>query len=281
MEDAEGEIMARDYRQGIVKQMRAEWDSIARRNPFFGVDSSPEFERIEEGDEELFWVKGEELTHRFLSELELGDTSSWVMVELGCGLGRMTRVFSQHFDKVYAIDVSPEMLGRAQDKWGHLSNVEWVLGTGIDLKPIKDASVDFVFSFIVLQHALDENVVLGYIRESARVLRSGGIAFMQFPTYTPGPVKKRTLFSKIRSLVPQTIKQPIKRVLHKKNRNDSLPVSPPANLEGEFVRDYAVWRGWTANVHTVEETIKSCGLKAVNVSGLNTKYTYYTLQKPS
>ncbi|MCP4270016.1 MAG: class I SAM-dependent methyltransferase [Candidatus Brocadiaceae bacterium] len=82
-----------------------------------------------EGDkinEQLFWDRGKEVAEGFLAHLKLGNTSSQEMVELGCGLGRMTHSFAKFFDKVHAFDISSKMLERAKAKWKHLSNIEFV-----------------------------------------------------------------------------------------------------------------------------------------------------------
>ena len=81
-------------------QMREQWDKIVESNPFYGIDSSPEFEG-EEIDEQLFWRKGRREAERFLKALCLGDASSSVMMEIGCGLGRMTHYFAERFAHLY------------------------------------------------------------------------------------------------------------------------------------------------------------------------------------
>ena len=42
------------------------------------------------------------------------DPRGGVCVEVGCGPGRMTRLLAGRFDRVIAVDVSPEMLERAR-----------------------------------------------------------------------------------------------------------------------------------------------------------------------
>jgi SAM-dependent methyltransferase len=54
--------------------------------------------------------------------------------------------------------------------------------SGRDLHPLSDASYDLVFSHLVFQHIAREADIAGYLREAARVLRSGGVAVLQFDT---------------------------------------------------------------------------------------------------
>jgi len=49
--------------------------------------------------------------------------------------------------------------------------------------PAPDASVDFVYSFIVLQHLPRFDVFINYLRECFRVLRQGGVAQLYFGSW--------------------------------------------------------------------------------------------------
>src|SRR5438552_14889889 len=132
--------------------MKQQWDEIAQRNPFYGVLSFDDFEDPDTLDLEKFWLSGRDDVERFLALLELGNTQKLTVLEIGCGLGRMTHQFAARFHKVYALDVSSTMLDRARDYWGHSPTIEWILGNGEDLRQVSTASVDLVFSFMTLQH---------------------------------------------------------------------------------------------------------------------------------
>src|SRR6202022_611865 len=51
---------------------------------------------------------------------------------------------------------------------------------GSDLSCIQTASMDFVFSYLVLQHLPSETLVCRYVTEMLRVLRPGGCFLFQF-----------------------------------------------------------------------------------------------------
>jgi ubiquinone/menaquinone biosynthesis C-methylase UbiE len=259
-------------------QMRKQWDGIVKINPFYGIDASPEFggKKI---NEQLFWNKGRYEAERFMKALGLGDTSSSAMVEIGCGLGRMTHYFAERFAHVYAIDVSAEMIRRAKDKWPSLANVDFILGSGSDLRPIKSCSVDLVFSYLVLQHVLEEKIVLNYIRESARVLRYAGTAFLQVRTYTPDKVINQSVLNKIKASIPEPIKKHFRKILLKQEDRPAALGRPSARLEEQFSQNYAVWSGCAVNIHDINKVIKSCNLEVVKAEGLNTQYTYFTFRK--
>jgi SAM-dependent methyltransferase len=149
------------------------WDARAREDAFWFVDS-----RLEYGaaDEERFWAGGVEALDGLLAALGASLSPDQVVVDIGCGLGRLTRPLARRAARVIAIDVSSEMLARARQLNPDLGNVEWVHGDGQTLRPIADGSVDACISHVVFRHIPDPAVTLGYVREMGRVLRPGGFA---------------------------------------------------------------------------------------------------------
>src|SRR3954451_4628644 len=153
--------------------MAAFWDARAREDAFFFVD-----DRLEYGspDEERFWAGGAEALDAMLRvvgapAIEPTDT----VLDLGCGLGRLTRVLAGRARHVVALDVSAEMLARAQELNAGLDNVEWVHGDG---RTLPDVRVDVAVSFVVLQHVPDPAISLGYVRELGRALNPRGWAVL-------------------------------------------------------------------------------------------------------
>jgi SAM-dependent methyltransferase len=102
------------------------------------------------------------------------------MLELGCRAGRMTTSFAKHFEHVYAFDLSHEMLARARPMRTEERNILWLLSNGADLSCVASDSMDFVFSYLVLQHLPEEALTLQYLGEMLRVLRPGGVFLFQF-----------------------------------------------------------------------------------------------------
>jgi SAM-dependent methyltransferase len=158
--------------------MRQDWDDRARKNAFHYIASWRK-----EWDLESFLASGEDDVERLvdpmLSRCGLPATGKR-MLELGCGAGRMTRSFARRFGQVYAFDLSHEMLSRARQIHTEQNNVLWLLNNGADLACVASDSMDFVFSYLVLQHLPEEALALGYIREMLRVLRPGRAFLFQF-----------------------------------------------------------------------------------------------------
>jgi SAM-dependent methyltransferase len=96
-----------------------------------------------------------------------------VILEIGCGVGRVGRVLAPLCKQWIGTDVSENMLAHVRQRLRDLPNVRTVALSGYDLAPIASASVDVVYSTVVFMH-LDEWERYRYIREAFRVLRPGG-----------------------------------------------------------------------------------------------------------
>jgi SAM-dependent methyltransferase len=156
--------------------MRRFWDRRAEENAFFFVDSRLDYH---DPDLDFFWEEGERAVEDVLAQLGVAVEPGDDVVEIGCGVGRMTRPLAARARSVRALDVSPRMLELAREHNPRLENVEWIAGDGVSLQPIPDASADACFSYVVFQHIPDPEVTYGYVREMGRVLRPGGWAAFQ------------------------------------------------------------------------------------------------------
>ena len=158
--------------------MRRDWNERARKDAFLYIASWRDH-----WDEETFFASGESdyrrLVEPALSKLAVSPAAS-SMAELGCGAGRMTRAFACRFRSVTAIDISEEMQAQAKSYLKDFANVRWVLTDGVSLAGVKTGSMDFVFSYLVLQHYPSAELIAGSIREMMRILRPGGAFLFQF-----------------------------------------------------------------------------------------------------
>lgn len=152
------------------------WDARAREDAFYFVDSTGPYGGSG-GDR--FWSEGRRHLDAMLAAVGAQLSAGDVVLDLGCGVGRLTRVLAGRAAHVHAIDVSAAMLERARELNAHLTNVSWHHGDGTTLHPVQDGSVDAVVSHVVFQHIPDPQITLGYVREMGRVLRPGGWAAFQ------------------------------------------------------------------------------------------------------
>lgn len=156
--------------------MRAYWDGKARENAMYYIHSLLDYSRVDEAE---FWSSGRDNLDRTLEIFDRRIGADDRVVEIGCGIGRITRAIAERAASVVAIDVSSEMVNRCRQALGGLDNVSVLLGSGSDLSGIPDATADVVYSFIVFQHVPDPRITCQYIRDMGRVLRPGGWAIFQ------------------------------------------------------------------------------------------------------
>ena len=160
------------------------WQALAETDPMWAVLSSPE-KRGGKWDEAEFYASGgqelaEEMRRVRSLGLRLGDKKA---LDVGCGPGRITHALAGHFKEVVGYDISPQMLELARGTaW---DNETFVLNETDDLSPFGDESFDFVYCSKVLQH-VDPEAVGNYMAEMVRVLKRGGILFLQMLSHPTG-----------------------------------------------------------------------------------------------
>lgn len=152
------------------------WDRRASENAYFFVDNRVDYR---DPDMEAFWRGGRENLDALLGSVGATIAPADRVVEIGCGVGRLTRVIAERAADVRALDVSERMLEVAREENRSLANVEWIKGDGESLAGVEDSSADACVSHVVFQHIPDPAITLGYAREIGRVLRPGGWAAFQ------------------------------------------------------------------------------------------------------
>jgi len=116
-----------------------------------------------------------------LERLAPFDFTPAVVLDLGCGTGRLTAELSQRYPRahVIALDLAPGMLREAARHQPRERPFERVCGDALRL-PLAAASVDLVFSNLMLQWCDPLDAALAEVR---RVLR--GTGFFAFSTFGP------------------------------------------------------------------------------------------------
>jgi ubiquinone/menaquinone biosynthesis C-methylase UbiE len=153
------------------------WDERAKEDAFYFVDNRLDYRNP---DVERFWSDGEADLRRVLELAGVAIQPGDAIVDVGCGLGRLTRAaVTLGAGSVHAIDISKEMLERAQGYNAELDSVTWVQGDGTSLAGIPDGVADGLISHVVFQHIPDPQITLGYIRDMGRVLKPGAWAAFQ------------------------------------------------------------------------------------------------------
>jgi len=227
------------------------WDARAREDPHFFVD-----DRLAYGapDLERFWSDGVETLDLILGLLGVEIAPGDAVVEVGCGVGRITRPLAERAAAVHAFDVSGEMLARAREGNRDLTNVTWVQGSGTDLRPLGDAAADVCFSHVVFQHLPDPQITLGYVREMGRVLRPRGWAAFQIST-------------------APSIHRPARPARRIARRLAELLGNAPRG------RGHPAWRGSAVDLAQLRDVASRAGMETARVHGAGGQFCLVLLRR--
>jgi len=223
---------------------RSFWDDRADEDAFFFVDN-----RLEYGhpDLERFWRGGEQDLDTLLGSLGVELDRSQSVVEIGCGVGRLTRVLARRAADVRALDVSERMVALAREHNPELGNVTWLLGDGESLEGVETASADACVSHVVFQHVPEPRITLGYVREIGRVLRPGGWAAFQVSN-DPSIHRPRRGLARLRDAA--------KALLGRAPRGQSDPA----------------WRGSAVDLDDLRGAAAEAGMTVERIEGAGTQY---------
>jgi ubiquinone/menaquinone biosynthesis C-methylase UbiE len=229
--------------------MQEFWDERAREDAFFFVDNRIKYK--DPAEEQRFWEMGRKDLDLLLGAVDVTLQPDWTVVEIGCGVGRLTRVISERAASVKALDVSSEMLAIARNENASLSNVEWIHGDGVSLGGIDDGVADAVVSHVVFQHIPDPQITLGYIREVGRVLKPGGVAALHVSNDKQVHEQKQPLGERVRSLVGRAPKG----------------------------QAHAAWKGSAVELEDLRAAAGDGGMSLETVVGEGTQYTVVRLRR--
>ena len=102
-------------------------------------------------------------------------------LDFGCGVGRLSRALSRHFERVLGVNLRINARG-GSGAASRLRQHRLPNNVVADLQLIPSEAIDLVYSNIVLQHMPAERQLL-FIGEFCRVLRRGGVAVFQTPSW--------------------------------------------------------------------------------------------------
>lgn len=156
-------------------EMKHDWNKRAQENAKWFINTL----KIEQTEEEFDLTGRRDFQGLIWCELPLltgrRHPKTLRVLEIGCGIGRMTKYLAEVFGEVHAIDVSGEMIRQAKERLANTSNVHFSEGNGSDFSSFPDEYFDFVFSAYVFQHVPSFEVIKSNICDAFRVLKPRGI----------------------------------------------------------------------------------------------------------
>jgi SAM-dependent methyltransferase len=189
----------------------SDWERFAAEDPEFYICTEMGRAPHTSAQRQMFFAEGEEATSRLLRQVE-DELPGWSLaIEIGCGIGRLLVPHSRRFSEVRGVDVSPTMLAGARavaEEQGQHNVRTYLPHEAWDVPP---ANADYVYSYLVFQHITEPRAIAEYATRTARALRKGGIAQLQFDTRpaTVGYLLRERLPD---VLLPRTQRRGIRRI---------------------------------------------------------------------
>jgi SAM-dependent methyltransferase len=149
-----------------LESSRRFWDEKARENAHWYVSSYGPFEGR---DLVGFWESGPRIWTDLKRATGYSPSSTDTAVEIGCGVGRLSRAISTDVAHLHAFDISAQMIEIARE--ADLSNVTFHLTEGVSLRPLPDHSTDLVLAYCVFQHLPTTGDLEAYLKEMLRVAK--------------------------------------------------------------------------------------------------------------
>ncbi len=131
---------------------------------------------LNDPDPETFDRSGAEAAERLAAHL----SPDAIVVDLGCGIGRVALHLAPRCRLLWAVDASPLMLRYARRRLGERDNVLYARSRGTAVPDVPSGSVDLVYSLLTLQHLEREDAFL-LLQDVRRMLRPDGVAYLTFP----------------------------------------------------------------------------------------------------
>jgi ubiquinone/menaquinone biosynthesis C-methylase UbiE len=243
-----------------LDQTRVFWDARGRENAAWYVDTSLDYDHP---DMEAFWATGHTVVQEALLDAPVRPRGSALAVEIGSGLGRISKALRTHFDEVVGIDIAPSMVEQAR-ALVQTDGVRFELGDGAGLPGVADGSADFVVTFTVFQHQTSVEAIAAYLAEAARVLAPGGVLAAQWNNIEAEEYERS------------------KRQWRREARRRRLPLIGRrfgAALSQDEQRLAPQFLGTTATVAFMRATLESSGLHVAGTKGEGTLFAWVWAQK--
>ena len=127
-------------------------------------------------DKETFETKKEALI--FSQNIKLDKKMK--VLDLACGMGRTCKWVAPYVDEYVGIDFIPEMIKKAKEYNREFKNARFVVNDGKTLNILNVDYFDLTYSELAFQHML-KPVQESYVNEIFRVLKKGGLFYVQIP----------------------------------------------------------------------------------------------------
>lgn len=205
--------------------------------------------------------QAEDFTLGFFQEMHFSPTGKR-MLDIGCGIGAMTRYFSQIFPEAHGVDISPEMIRKAMALHKDRDRLFFTTNNGFDLSIYPGDFFDFCFSFATFQYFPSKEVIENCFNEIARILKPQGLFKIQLDG---------------RKWVVSRVPIPIYRPFYNFLRNSFF-----FTFFGRLITDaitIKAYRGMTLSWKTVLNILQHLPLEDIKITAKDTSYMWVSGRK--
>lgn len=146
------------------------WNDKSKDNPLFWIWSNDDSK-----SESKFFSTGLDSYNLITKDIKIEKNMD--VLEIGCGVGRITFQFAKYCNLVNGVDICDGYIKLAKeykDKF-KISNIDFYDNDGESFDMFADNQFDLIYSFIVFQHIPYEQILINNIKNAYRIIKPNGI----------------------------------------------------------------------------------------------------------
>ena len=211
-----------------ITRLRKHWNRFGETDPLWAIITLPDKSRnrwqldefLGTGEADVAWVMNN------IRSLGINLRHSKAL-DFGCGVGRLTQALANHFEEVCGVDIAPSMIRLAKRYNRHGEKCRFYVNDRADLRLFDDATFDFIYSLITLQH-MEPQYAKAYLREFSRLLVPQGVLVFQMPSeeVRSEPESKKeddTFFAQIKQFIKSVAPKPMLHFYRRLKGTETFP----------------------------------------------------------
>ncbi len=202
------------------------WEDFARENAEYyvltGIGRSAGPAAIKQ-----FFESGREVAAAVIRDVADLLPGHELVVEFGCGVGRLLIPMARHFKTLIGVDIAPTMIEKLNANCRRFG-VPNVMGVLADEPWERSCGADLIYSWLVFQHIEEIGIIEDALRRLAASLQPRGVALLQFDTRPRSPAYRlRNALPDI--LLPRPWRRGIRRI--RRSPDDLAKILTDAGLQ--------------------------------------------------
>ena len=164
----------------MIEKHKHDWEVLGKVDPLWSILSRPDAKHGNWNVKEFFQKGQDEIDIMMRKAKELGFPVGFDnALDFGCGVGRLSRALGEYFSTVEGVDISENMIERANDLNNNRPELRFRVNNANNLSVYQSDSFDLIYTNRVLQHVPHRKDILNYVSEFVRVLKPGGLLVFQ------------------------------------------------------------------------------------------------------